>query len=159
MKTILLGGACLAMAALASASPAAAANPAVEAPIHQFIDAFDKGDMKTAGAAFLPSVTIIDEIPPFYWQGAGAFAGWGGDLMKASKAGGMSDESVTLGKVTDEIVAGDNAYVVIEATFAFKQKGVAIREPAHMSYALKKTAAGWKIAGWAWSGTPPVPAK
>jgi hypothetical protein len=149
----------LALAALTTAGAAAAADAQLEAPIHQFIDAFDKGDMKTAGAAFLPSVTIIDEVPPHYWQGTGGFAAWGADLQKDAKAGGLTDLGVTLGKVTDEIVSGSEAYVVIEATFAYKQKGVAMREPAHMSYAMKKTAAGWKIAGWAWSGTPPVAAK
>ena len=157
MKTILKAG--VALATLAWNGAAAAANAQLEAPIHQFVDAFDKGDMKAAGAAFLPSVTIIDEVPPHYWQGANAFAAWGADLQKDSKAGGLTDESVTLGKVTDEIVSGSEAYVVIEATFAYKQKGVAMREPAHMNYALKKTAAGWKIAGWAWSGTTPVAAK
>jgi len=157
MKTMILAG--FALAGLAVAAPALAADAQVEAPIHQFVDAFDKGDMKTAGAAFLPSVTIIDEVPPHYWTGPTAFAAWGADLGKDAKAGGLSDMSVTLGKVTDEIVSGSDAYVVIEATFAYKQKSGAMREPAHMNYALKKTATGWKIAGWAWSGTPPVAAK
>lgn len=157
MKTAVLAGALL--AGCVSTSAAMAANAQLEAPIHQFIDAFDKGDMKTAGAAFLPSVSIIDEVPPHYWSGPNAFAAWGADLQKDSKAGGLSDEKVTLGKVTDEIESGATAYVVIEATFSYKQKGVAMSEPAHMSYALSKTAQGWKIAGWAWSGTPPKKAK
>jgi ketosteroid isomerase-like protein len=157
MKTAVLAGVLL--AGSISASAAMAANAQLEAPIHQFIDAFDKGDMKTAAAAFLPSITIIDEVPPHYWQGPGAFAAWGADLQKDSKAAGLSDEKVTLGKVTDEIESGATAYVVIEATFSYRQKGVAMREPAHMSYAMNKTAAGWKIAGWAWSGTPPKPVK
>lgn len=157
MKTALFGLACL--AAMSTASAAAAANAQLAAPIHQFIDAFDKGDMKTAGAAFLPSVSIIDEVPPHYWSGTGAFAAWGADLQKDSKAAGLTDEKVTLGKVTDEIESGATAYVVIEATFSYKQKGVAMTEPAQMSYALAKTAQGWKIAGWAWSGTPPKKAK
>jgi hypothetical protein len=157
MKILVLAG--VALAASMAASAAMAANAQLEAPIHQFIDAFDKNDMKTAGAAFLPSVTIIDEVPPHYWAGANAFAAWGADLQKDAKAGGLSDMSVTLGKVTDEIESGSDAYVVIEATFAYKQKSGAMREPAHMAYALKKTAAGWKIAGWAWTGTPPKPAK
>jgi ketosteroid isomerase-like protein len=157
MKLLVLATAGLALASMSTT--ASAANAQLEAPIHQFIDAFDKGDMKTAAAAFLPSITIIDEVPPHYWAGSGAFAAWGADLQKDSKAGGLSDESVILGKVTDEIESGATAYVVIEATFAFKQKGVAMREPAHMSYALRKTAKGWKIAGWAWAGSPPAPAK
>jgi hypothetical protein len=28
-----------------------------------------------------------------------------------------------------------------------------------MTFALTKAAKGWKIAGWTWTGTEPVPAK
>jgi hypothetical protein len=157
MKTMVM--AAVALAGVAFAGSAAAVDAQVEAPIHQFIDNFDKGDMKSASAAFLMSPSIIDEVPPHIWQGSGAFGAWAADLQKDAAADGMSDMSVTLGKVTDEIVSGSDAYVVIEATFAYKQKGKAMREAAHMSYALKKSPAGWKIAGWAWSGTPPKPAK
>jgi ketosteroid isomerase-like protein len=157
MRTTVLAGVLL--AGCASASATSAANAQLEAPIHQFVDAFDKGDMKTAAAAYLPSITIIDEVPPHYWQGSGAFAAWAADLQKQAKAEGLSDETVTLGKVTYAVESGAEAYVVIEATFAFKVKGAAMREAAHMNYALKKTPGGWKIAGWAWSGSSPKPVK
>ncbi len=75
MKSTILGLACL--AALAVSSPAAAADAALAAPIHQFIDAFNKGDGKTAGATHLASgVTIIDEVAPFIWTGPKAFETW-----------------------------------------------------------------------------------
>ena len=70
----------------------------------------------------------------------------------------MTDEAVTLGDVTDTVVSGRHAYVVIGATFTFKQKGAAMKETAQMTYAMVKGAGGWKIAGWTWSGTPPVAA-
>lgn len=158
MRSAILGLVCL--AGLSAASTAAAANAQVEAPIHQFIDAFDKGDAKGAAAAFLTSgVTIIDEAPPFIWQGPEAFATWAGDLAKDDKAAGMSGESVTLGPVKREVISGETAYVIMAATFGFRQKGVAMREVGEMTYALRKTVTGWKIAGWAWTGPEPVPAK
>jgi len=55
-------------------------------------------------------------------------------------------------------VSGQTAYVVVAATYTFKQKGVAMREPAQMTFSLAKEAAGWKIAGWTWTGPDPVPA-
>jgi hypothetical protein len=33
-------------------------------PVHQFLDGFNKGDMKTAAAACACPVFIIDEVPP-----------------------------------------------------------------------------------------------
>ena len=66
---------------------------------------------------------------------------------------------MTLGKVVREVNSGATAYVVIDAVYTFKQKGVAMREPAQMTYALKRTKSGWKIAAWSWTGPDPVPAK
>jgi ketosteroid isomerase-like protein len=157
MKSLFLGLACL--AGLSMASTAAAANAQLEAPIHQFIDDFNKGDAKGAAATHLPSVSIIDEVPPHIWQGTKAFATWAADLAKNDKAGGITDENVALGAVKREVVSGATAYVVIEATYGFKQKGVAMREPAQMTFAMKKAAKGWKIAGWTWTGPDPTPAK
>ncbi|MGH6967187.1 MAG: nuclear transport factor 2 family protein [Phenylobacterium sp.] len=158
MKTTILGLVCL--AALSVTSAAAAATAELAAPIHQFIDAFNKGDGKTAGATHLAAgVTIIDEVPPYIWQGPKAFETWVGDLTKNDAAAGITEEKVTLGAVTREVVSPQTAYVIVAATYSFKQKGVAMREPAQMTFALTKTAEGWKIAGWTWTGPDPVPAK
>jgi hypothetical protein len=158
MKTVVLGLMCL--AGLSTSSVAVAANAQLEAPIHQFIDSFNKGDIKTATAAHLATgVSIIDEVPPHHWQGPKAFATWAADLTKDDKAAGISDEAVALGNVTREVISGQTGYVVIAATYTFKQKGAAMREPAQMTFALTKAAKGWKIAGWTWTGTEPVPAK
>ena len=160
MKSTILGLACVAAFSTASTATATAANAQLEAPIHQFIDAFNKGDVKAAGATHLASgISIIDEVPPHNWQGPKAFGTWAADLTKNDKAAGISDEKVTLGAVTREVMSPDTAYVIVAATYTFKQKGVAMREPAQMTFALKKDSGAWKIAGWTWSGPDPTPAK
>jgi len=157
-KTVMIGLGC--MAALSLASEALAADAGVEAPIRKFADAFNKGDIKGAAATHLASgVTIIDEAPPHLWQGPKAFDSWVADLTKDDKAAGITDEKVTLGTVTREVVTGSDAYVVIAVVYTFTQKGVAMREPAQMTFAMKKLPEGWKIAGWTWTGPEPVPAK
>ena len=158
MKSAILGLVCA--AALSVTSAASAADAQLAAPIHQFIDAFNKGDGKTAGATHLAAgVTIIDEVPPYIWHGPRAFETWAADLTKNDAAAGITEEKVTLGAVTREVVSPDAAYVIVAATYSFKQKGVAMREPAQMTFALTKTAEGWRIAGWTWTGPDPVPAK
>jgi ketosteroid isomerase-like protein len=147
-------------AALSLASAASAANPQLEAPIRQFIDAFNKGDAQTAGATHLAAgVSIIDEVPPYIWQGPKAFDAWVADLMKNDAAAGITEEKVTLGAVTREVVSPQTAYVIVAATYTFKQKGAPMREPAQMTFALTNTADGWKIAGWSWTGPDPVTAR
>jgi ketosteroid isomerase-like protein len=158
MKFAVLGLVCLAATGSVSAA-AAAGNAALEAPIHQFIDDFNKGDAAGAAAAHLPSVSIIDEVPPHLWVGPKAFATWAADLAKDDMAHGISEEAVALGAVKREVVSGKTAYVVIAATYTFKQNGMAMHELAQMTFVMKKTADGWKIAGWTWTGPNPTPVK
>jgi hypothetical protein len=137
-----------------------ATNAKVEAPIHQFIDSFDKGDAAGAGAANDPAgVTIIDDVAPHLWSGPKAFETWAADLDKADKARGRTEQKVTLTGAPYEIIDTDTAYVVWRAIYSFKDQGAAMTESAKMTYALKKSAGGWKITGWTWAGSPKRPAK
>ena len=151
---------CLALSAGASHAAPAAKAPAAKGPaatVRQFIDAFDKGDMKAAEATNLADVSIVDEVPPHFWHGPGAFMAWAGDLGKDAKAHEQADNKVMLGKVSRQVITGDMAYVVVGVTYSYTEKGVPMTEPAKMVYALKKDGAAWKIAGWTWAGTTPHP--
>lgn len=154
MKSLLLG--LLASLAIATAATAAPADDPLLAPIHQFIDGFNKGDQKSATAAFAPtSLALIDEVPPFVWVGPKALQAWIKDLAAHDKKSGVTDQKVTLGEATRTITSGDRGYVVVPATYTYSERGAARREPAQMTYSLQKGPHGWKITGWAWVGTSP----
>jgi hypothetical protein len=53
-------------------------------------------------------------------------------------------------------VNGDQVYVVIPAVYTFKERGVAMRESAQMTFALRKGPGGWLIHGWTWTGAKPT---
>jgi hypothetical protein len=146
LATLLAGGA---MAATPDTSPVGI--------VHQFIDAFDKGDIAAAKATHLPDVSIVDEMAPHAWHGPGAFDAWLTALGDTAKATGQTDEGVTLGDTIRSQIDGDSAYVVMAATFNYKLKGTPTTEPAQMVFALRNGPAGWKISGWAWSGQVPSP--
>lgn len=146
--------------ALCWALPAIAQDAAVEAPIKAFAEGFSKGDMAAAMATHVSTgAVIVDELPPYMWSGASSFSDWGASFAKDAAAKGLTEPSVSIGKPTRELVTGDNAYVIVPAVYTFKQKGVAMRETAQMTFALVKTASGWKIASWTWTGPDPVPVK
>jgi hypothetical protein len=138
--------------ASALAQTPASARADVLAPIHQFVDGFNKGDTKTALAACADQTSIIDEFPPYEWHGAGACARWAGDYDADAKKNGITDGIVTLGTPAHVDVTADRAYVVIPSDYAFKQNGKPIKEVGStFTFALQKGAAGWRIIGWAWS--------
>jgi hypothetical protein len=128
------------------------------APIQKFIDSFNKGDMAGAAAthAAEADLVIIDEVSPYLWRGPRAFQTWSTALADDSKKRGITDESVTLSAPTRTETTGDQAYVVVPAVYAFKQGGVAMREAAQMTFALRKGPAGWLIHGWTWTGPRPT---
>lgn len=57
-----------------------------------------------------------------------------------------------LGKPLHVDITGNVAYVVNSATYASKHHGKAVTlSGAIWTVVLKKSAAGWRIAGWAWA--------
>ncbi|HEY0649946.1 nuclear transport factor 2 family protein [Phenylobacterium sp.] len=158
MKTKLAG--LIGVLMIATPSAGAAADAQLMAPINQFIDSFNKGDAAAAEAAHAKDgVMIVDEPAPHLWQGAGAFKAWAADLEKDAKAKGQTDQMVKVSPATREEVTGDRAYVIVPAAYSFKEKGVAMRAEAQMTYVLRKGADGWKIQSWTWTGPRATPAK
>jgi hypothetical protein len=141
------------------AAGAATPEAQVMAPIHLFVDSFNKGDLKAATAAFSPTgVVIIDDVSPHVWTGPDAVETWSKALAASNQAEGDTDGAVTIGKPTRVLVNADRGYVVTPAVYTYKEKGVAKREAAEMVYALQKGASGWQITAWTWVGTRPKPA-
>ena len=118
-------------------------------PVRQFVDSFNRGDVKTACAN---QSTIIDEFPPYLWQGATACADWSNDFDAYREKNGITDPKITLGLGQYVDVTGDRAYVVVQAHLTFKQKEKRLseRDPI-LTVSLQKIADTWRIAGWAWS--------
>lgn len=140
-----------------AAANAATSDAQVMAPIQKFVESFNKGDAagEAATHATTDDLSIIDEVSPHLWRGPQALQTWSADLDKDSKARGVTDELVTIGAPTRIEATGDIAYVVIPAVYVFKERGVAMRETAQMTFVLKKGAGGWLIHGWTWTGPKP----
>lgn len=132
-------------------APASSASD-VMATVHQFVDGFNRGDTKTGLAACASPASVIDEFPPHEWQGPAACANWANAYAADAKKNGVTDGIVTLGTPWHVDVTGDRAYVVVPATYTYKQSGKPVAEHGSIfTVALRKTAAGWRITGWAWA--------
>ena len=124
----------------------------VMATLQQFIDGFNKGDVKSALATCASPVSIVDEFPPYAWQGANACADWANDFEANATKNGITDSVVTLQKPKHVDVVGDRAYVVVPANYDYKVKGKKTSQKGSiMTAAFQKTPAGWRITGWSWA--------
>lgn len=131
---------------------AATESAAVMASVNQFVDGFNSGDTKTALAACASPASIIDEFGSHEWVGPAACADWARDYAADDAHRGIADGIVRLGKPWHVDVSGNVAYVVVPATYTYKQHGKPVRESGSVwTLVLKKGASGWRIAAWAWA--------
>jgi len=141
----------LAVLVLAAGLAAASDQTDVMTTVNQFVDGFNKGDMKAASAVCADQASIIDDFPPHAWSGSGACAAWASDYEAFAKQNGLTDGIVTLAKPKHIEVTGDVAYVVIPADFTYMKQGKPTKEQgATFVLVLKKAAAGWRITAWTW---------
>ena len=142
----------LALTALGQGTPTTSDRTAVLAPVHQFLDALNKGDLPTAVAACAAETEIVDEIPPYEWHGAGGCGKWADSFAADAKKNGITEPVVRIGIPRHVDVIEDHAYSVIPATYTFKKNGKPMTEAgATFIVALQKEASGWKITAWTWS--------
>ena len=66
------------------------------AAVRQYIDAFNKGDVKTMAATFAVPGSILDGMAPHLWQGPTATQDWYRDVLAEGERHGASGYFVTL---------------------------------------------------------------
>jgi ketosteroid isomerase-like protein len=141
----------LAASVLVTGPVAASDKTDVVSVIHQWLDGFNKGDMKSMEAQCAAQTSIIDDFPPHTWNGAGACSKWSSDFRAFVQASEITEPAVTIGKLLHVDVTGNFAYVVAPTTFAFKRKGKPVKEEGIITVALQKGGATWRMTGWAWA--------
>jgi len=145
-------GAFLVFAGTTQARAATPEAAEVMTTVHQFVDGFNKGDVKSGAAACASPVSIIDEFPPHEWHGPNACVDWSNAYNANAEKNGITDGFVTLGTPWHVDVTGASAYAVIPSRYAYKQRGRPVVEPDSIfTFALGKTSAGWHITGWTWA--------
>jgi ketosteroid isomerase-like protein len=140
-----------AIALLSTGTAGASEKTDVMAVIHQMVDGFNKGDMKSAAAACADQAVVVDDTPPHVWQGAGACAAWQVAYEAWTKSNDVAGVSEEISKVRHIDINGNVAYVVQSARLRWAEKGKPMSEAAIETITLKKTGSGWRITGWAWA--------
>jgi ketosteroid isomerase-like protein len=144
------------LAALASTSflvtSAAASDRAdVISVLHRWIEALDAGDMKTFVGLCSEHTVILDDMPPYQWQGEGACANWWSDASKDTE---ITDISVKVGKPLQIHIADAHAYIVTRDSVTYRMGGKSMKQTGAIhTFVLQKGNSGWRISGEAWSVT------
>lgn len=122
------------------------------AAVEAFRAAITNGDAQGISDAHVEAdVAIIDNVAPFIWKGPTAVADWMLSMTVNLEERGIRDGSVVYDEPIANISDGDQAYVVVPTVWSYKAKGIPMRDTATIAFALRRTSAGWKIAGWSWN--------
>jgi hypothetical protein len=139
-------------AAKAATKPAMSGDKgAVMAVIKEFENDFNSGNSNWVRLC-ADQASIIDEFPPYAWSGSGACKQWGDDYASDAQKTGVTSPSVWFGPAKHLDVMGDRAYVVLPASYSYKQNGKATKEAGAMiTITLQKSGNDWRVTAWAWS--------
>jgi len=118
--------------------------------VNQLIESFNSGDLKAALNSCAPQSVIIDEFPPFVWQGATGCADWLKDFDAFAKKNGITGAKVVLGRANIDVAEG-RAYIVTPAHFTFRQRGKRMSEQGSIVTTLQNIENSWRVTGWAWA--------
>jgi ketosteroid isomerase-like protein len=132
----------------------AIASPATDAlaVVQQFVNAFNSGDTKAEAALCTSPASVLDDFSPHTWQGPTACADWGSGYEAWAKQNRVTGGTVTIAKPWHVDVTGSRAYIVVPATFAYKDQGKSVTQTGSVwTVVLVKAAAGWRITAWAWA--------
>jgi ketosteroid isomerase-like protein len=120
--------------------------------LQQFVAAFNKGDTKSVLAMCADITSIIDDLPPHEWQGAGACSKWSSDFDAFGKANQITPGAVTLAKPRHIDITGQHAYVVVPVGYTFTMKGKPMKQSGStITVVLEKGASDWRMTAWAWT--------
>jgi len=139
--------AALAVGVLAAGPAFASDKSDIMAILNQWNDA----DEAKAVAACADDAAVIDDVPPYEWHGPSACSNWQKDYDAYMLKNGVTDAAGTIGKPRQLFITGDRAYAVVPTTFTFTKNGKPVKVTATTAFSLRKTAAGWRITGWAWA--------
>jgi len=124
---------------------------AVMAVIKEFETDFNSGNSNWVQLC-ADQTSIIDEFPPYAWSGSGACGQWGKDYDADAKKNSVTDPSVWFGAAKHLDISGERAYVVLPASYSYKQNGKPVKEAgATLIVALQKSGNNWRITAWTWS--------
>ena len=142
--------------AIAMGTPASFASDKSEVvdAVHRFLDNLDSDHPEKVQIALAmcdSEISILDEFPPHEWHGPNACTAWWKGLLAYDDQNGITDGDAPLGTPQTVDIDGDRAYFVAPITYKYKQHGKPVKETAAFAVALRRTQAGWRITGWAYS--------
>jgi ketosteroid isomerase-like protein len=142
---------CLSVASLGSAFASDATD--IMSIVQQTVDASNKNDVKALLSNFAPSLIVVEDTPPYLFQGKAeeVLANEDKALSADSRSQGITEFSIKLSTAKFIRVSGTGAYVVIPGVYSVHQNNQLVKQRAVVTVVLEKLKERWLIDTWIWS--------
>ena len=120
-----------------------------------FVDEVNSGKIEAALSRFSQNASIMEDIPPFKWQGPDAGSQWLSAMAANADRIGVTSVAMVLGDARRIEVEGQAAYAIFGGTVHLKQPPRALQEPGLLTFTFGGGIDGWLITGLTWTGGRP----
>jgi hypothetical protein len=142
----------LSMGAAASPPPATGPSPAIVTTIRGVVAATNANDPARVNSYFAIDSVVVDDFPPYLWNGAGAGGNWWRALKAVLIATHTSPPRVTMQPITIWKQSAKGAYVVVPLTITFARGGTTVRQTGLWALTLQPLGGGaWVISSASWA--------
>ena len=156
-RTILAFLVALMPAAAVAASPAPPARPVPPPAILRLANAVVKasntGDASLLSNLYTNDATVVDELPPFSWRGAGAGVAWWRAVEAFTKTKHERIKLVDV-RVTEFQRSATDAYLIQPMTIVEIGTGKPGSESGTMTYTFHYSGGAWLISSQVWTTKP-----
>lgn len=125
---------------------------AVDTVVRGLVDAVNQGEFATALSAFSEAAVIVEDIPPFRWEGADAASEWIAAMGANAVRMNVGSVLMRLERATRIEVAGGSAYAVFPGQLRLRSGEAQLSADGILTLTLRAVEGRWLIDTLAWGG-------
>jgi hypothetical protein len=133
-----------------SALPAASDNADVLEIAARWAEAFNQGSFENDSVPCAENAVVIDDLPPYVWQGSGACSRWYKTVKAWAEGAAVTRLTIKIGNTSHLEADAGHAYLVAPVTLSYIKAGKPVDFPGTLAMTLKKDPSGWRVSGAAW---------
>src|SRR5687768_4077099 len=123
--------------------------------IGTMVDAVNRGDFATAASSFRSQPSIIEDLPPFRWEGPSAVGDWLTAMGANAATLKASAIEMKLGEAKQIEVCAGRSYACFRGTLRLATAAGELSADGTLTFVLVKEANHWLIDTLVWGGSRP----
>lgn len=133
-----------------ASKPDSSLNPEVKHIIEVVIHASSKFDIEKVANLYSPNAVVVDEEPPYSWNGPTAGVQWVYAVEKAVKDFKLSNFKASLGDIKIYQQTSEIVYLIAPVTYTGSTGADPFEERGAFTFVLRRVSDQWLIKSQAW---------